>query len=104
MTYHVAHRYGAMEWNPSISTFVALLAELDLRREDTEHGEVAVTHESEWCISVLLASTVVLENLEHGEPRHMKGVSKSKALELWCLLAEGMLTSIEQENWLPGYG
>lgn len=104
MTYHVTHRYGAMERNPGTSTFAKLLAELKTRTEDTEHGDVAVTHESEWCISVSLSGAVVLENLEDGEPRHMKGVAENKILELWQLLAEGRLESIEKEPWLPGYG
>ena len=104
MGYHVCHRYGAMDSDPGIHTFPQLLAELKTRREDEEHGAVSVTNDREWCISVSLSGTVIFENLEAGEPRHMKQVSEDKILALWRLLAEGDVATIEQETWLPGYG
>ncbi|AHC35231.1 MULTISPECIES: hypothetical protein [unclassified Pseudomonas] len=103
MSYHVTHRYGAMSSNPGIHTFPELLAELKARPEDEEHGDVSVTDEADWCISVNLSRTVTFENLESGEPRHMKGVPETKILELWRLLADGDVAAIEQEPWLPGY-
>lgn len=103
MGYHITHRYGAMTSNPGVASFPELLAELRERAEDTEHGSVAVTHESEWCISVSLSGCVVLENLEQGEPRHMSGLSEQKILTLLALLAEGDIARLEQEAWLPGY-
>lgn len=103
MSYHVTHRYGAMNSNPGVHTFTELLAELKTRPEDEEHDEVSVTNEADWCISVHLSGIVTFENLESGEPRHMKHVPEAKILELWRLLAEGDVAAIEQEPWLPGY-
>lgn len=103
MGYHVSHRYGAMNSDPGIHTFPELLAELKTRPHDEEHGQVSVTSDTEWCIAVSLSGTVTFENLQSGDPRHMKQVPENKILELWRLLAEGDVASIEQEPWLPGY-
>ena len=102
MGYHVSHRYGAMNSDPGIHTFPELLAELKTRPHDEEHGQVSVTSDTEWCIAVSLSGTVTFENLESGEPRHMKQVPEGKVLELWRLLAEGDVATLEQEPWLPG--
>ena len=103
MGYHVCHGDGAMQSEPGLHTFAQLLAELNTRPEDEEHGDVSVTNDAEWCIAVNLSGTVTFENLESGEPRHMRQVSESKILELWGLLVEGDVASLEQEPWLPGY-
>jgi len=87
----------------SVSEFPALLRELDDRPEDTEHGCVAVTHESEWSISVSRGGYVIFEHLENGGERHMCGVSDVKIIELWTWLSEGDIDSIEREPWKPGY-
>jgi hypothetical protein len=66
MTFHITHRYGAMERDPPLLSLASLLAELADRPEDTEHAGVSLTHESEWCMSVSRAGSVTLENLESG--------------------------------------
>lgn len=75
----------------------------ELQTADAEHGDVALTHESEWCISVSRSGYVTFENLEQGEPRHMRGVSRDKILDLWARLARGDIESLETEAWIPGY-
>lgn len=103
MAFHLTHRYGSMSSGEQSSDFAALLRELDDRPEDTEHGSVAVTHETEWSVSVSRGGYVVCENLETGGERHMDNVPASKILELWRCLAEGNIAAIEKEPWLPGY-
>ena len=103
MAFHLTHRYGRMSRGDSSSDFPALLRELDDRPGDTEHGTVAVTHESEWCMSVVRGGRVTFENLESGGARHMDGVPAAKILALWRHLAEGDIAAIEQEPWVPGY-
>lgn len=102
MAFHVTHRLGDDELDPPVSSFPAILRELD-ESVDTEHGDVSLTHESEWCLSVSRDRTVTFENLDDGEPRHMRGVPDSKIIELWVLLSRGDLASIEREPWKPGY-
>jgi hypothetical protein len=104
MTYHVTHRYGAMETELGFEAFPKLLAELDARELDAVHAEVSLTHESEWCIAASASGTVTFENLESGEPRHIPQMSASKIIELWRSLAVGDLEAIEREAWQPGYG
>ena len=103
MAFYVTHRYGATDRDPPLESLERLLRELDDRQEDTEHTDVSVRHESEWCISAFRAGYVVLENLEGGGKRHMRGVSDTKILALWSLLANGDIPSIELEPWRPGY-
>ncbi len=102
MSFHVTHRTGAME-PAAVSSFPSILSELETDRSDSEHGSVSVTHDSEWCLSVQKDGYVVFENIEEGEPRHMRGVSREKVLSLWQLLAEGHLDAIESEPWHRGY-
>lgn len=92
-----------MDGPNDITRFPALLRQLDERPEDTEHGSVAVTHESEWCISVSRGGTAILEHLEDGGERFLIGLSDSKILSLWTLLAAGDIDSIHQEPWVLGY-
>ncbi|SDY03864.1 hypothetical protein SAMN05216247_102487 [Pseudomonas salomonii] len=53
MSYHVAHRYGAISPISGIRLFLQLLAELIARLEDEGHGDFAVN----------LSRTVIFENL-----------------------------------------
>ena len=43
MSYFITHRYGSMDREPPLSVLRELLAELEERPEDTEHGSVALT-------------------------------------------------------------
>ncbi|WP_158878593.1 MULTISPECIES: hypothetical protein [unclassified Pseudomonas] len=47
-----------MNADPGIHTFPELLAELQTRGQDDEHGQVSVTNDAEWCIAVNLSGTV----------------------------------------------
>jgi len=93
-----------MDDDPPLSSLPSLLKELDDRAEDTEHGSVAVTHESEWCMSVYRGGYVVFEHLENGGERHMRAVPDARIIELWSRLAQGDIASLEAEPWNPGYG
>lgn len=102
MAFMAMHRMGNMDRNPPLDAFSQLLAELD--PDDTEHCDVALIHESGWCISVDVCRTISWENIEGGPaPRHMVNVPEARILELWTKLAKGDLASIESEPWNPGY-
>jgi hypothetical protein len=103
MSFIITHRYGAQDRSTAVSVFPSLLRELDDRKEDTEHGSVAVTHESEWCMSVSRGGYVTFEHLEDGGERHMRDLSEAKVFELWSLLAVGDIATIQKEPWRPGY-
>ena len=101
MAYHITHTNGEMESSPPLAILPRLLDEL--ATADAEHGDVALTHESEWCISVSRSGCVVLEHLEHGEPRHMRNLPREKILDLLARLAHGELATVQAELWNPGY-
>ena len=104
MSFFVHHRYGGSERDPPVSSFPALLDELEDRLEDEEHISVSVIHESEWGLGILRGGYVAFENVESdGEPRHMEGLSRARLLHLMELISKGDLESLEREPWLPGY-
>jgi putative hemolysin len=103
MTFHITHRNGEMDSDPPLSSLPTLVRELDERSEDTEHDSVAVTHESEWCISISRGRHVVFEHLEEGGERHMCDVPDEKIIDLCSKLARGDLAGIVTEPWQPGY-
>ena len=86
-----------------VSFLASLLRELDEVGNDAEHGSVSVTHESEWCLTAFRGGSVVLEHLEDGGERHMRGAGEQKIIQLWSLLAVGDLATILEEPWKPGY-
>jgi hypothetical protein len=102
MTYFVQSRWGESETDPSESKMRDLLAELDT--PDPEHPDTWLTHENGWTLAVHETGLVVWENVDQDLPaRHLLNVSRDKALELWQLLAQGALETIEQEAWQPGH-
>ena len=102
MSYHVSRRWGGSDKNATVEKMREILAELDV--EDIEHPDVALTHESGWCLGAYPSGLLVWEHLEEGEPRHMRDISRERVLELWQRLAVGDFAAIELESWKPGYG
>lgn len=103
MTYHATDRMGASIIEPSELVMKELLSSLD--PADEEHPDVALTHESEWCISFFGSGLAVFENVETGEgPWHMPSIPSSAALELWRTLACGEIEQLKKWPWVPGYG
>ncbi len=104
MSYHVNRRWGDADDNPSVEQMREALAELDI--EDIEHPDVALIHESGWCMGAYSSGLLVWENLadDAGQPRHMRGVTRERVLELWQRLSRGELSAIEGDPWRAGYG
>ena len=88
---------------PSVDRMREVLAELD-SGEDDEHPSVSLTHDSEWSMSAFPDGLVIWENAEEDVARHMLHVSRSKVLDLWTLLSDGQIETIEKEPWIQGYG
>jgi len=105
MTFTARDRWGGNERDPPVERLRELLQSLDI--EDREHPDVAVKHETEWCLSAFPSGLLVWEALEETEdgsaPMHMKGVPREKVLELWLKLASGDIAAVEAEPWIPGY-
>lgn len=106
MSFHIRHRYGGNDVNPSLSALVPLLEELDELPSDAEHPSVSVVHESDWTVAAYLSGVVTLENVEELdiEPRHMVLHDREKTLQLMRSLAAGDLDAVFAAEWEPGYG
>ena len=102
MSFHVNRRWGDSDDNPTIEKMQEALAELDV--EDIEHPDVALIHESGWCLGAYPSGLLIWEHLGGSAPRHMRGISRERVLELWQTLASGALAAVNAEPWKPGYG
>ncbi|MCP4323564.1 MAG: hypothetical protein GY787_17275 [Alteromonadales bacterium] len=103
MAYWVNHLMG----NSTIEYPLTKLDELysELTDAQSEHTDVSLTHESEWCLSAFSSGLLVWENVAgDGVPKHMSNITKGKVIELWSLLATGNIDKINNENWSSGYG
>lgn len=102
MAFNVMHRDGSMDDSVRAS-FDALVAELD-GPHDPEHPNVAVSHESGLTLSAFASGLVIFENVEDDsvEPRHLLGVSRAHAAELFCLLSVADLAALERDDWQSG--
>ena len=92
-----------MDRDPPLEQLPFLLAELNDRPEDTEHGSVSLTHESEWSLSVSRDGHAIFEQLENGGERHMPSVAPEEIMRMWRLLAAGKIEELKAMAWLPGY-
>ena len=103
ISFSVTHIDGSMERPDDVAGFPALLDELNAAT--SEHGDVAVGHESGWTLTVLTSGRVVWENVEEGgAPQHLDGLSRDETLELMELVASGDTVAVESWSWSPGYG
>ncbi len=72
MAFFVQHLDGSSERPTATVRFASLLDELE--RASTEHGDVAVTHESGWTLTVFGGGRVAWENVEEDdEPPPSRG-------------------------------
>lgn len=62
MTFSATDRWGAMESNPSVERLHELIQSLDV--DSIEHFDIALKHETEWCLSAFPSGLLVWENVE----------------------------------------
>ena len=102
MNCHLTTRFGRCIQNPSDQDIDRALEELSI--EDNEHPDTSITIDGEWCISLFPSGLAVFENLEHGEPRHLRDVSVEDAKVMWALFVSGDLAELSRLSWKSGYG
>ncbi len=85
-----------------IDKFPKLLSELDGEIDIEKY--VALTHESEWCLSVAPNNLLILNNNfdELDDSWYMENVANENIIKLWCLLAIGNVDKIKAEQWIYG--
>ncbi len=102
MAYMVVHLAGNNEIEFPLDKLPILHSELN-GIQDRE-AYVAVTHESEWCLSINPFGLLIWENnrsdLEGSW--YQEEVSKDLVLDLWKLLSEGNIKEIQNQSWLKG--
>lgn len=65
---------------------------------------VALTNETEWCLSYHATGDLLWENNlgDLMDTWYMSNVSEEKLLQLWMLLIESEIEKIKQEDWIKG--
>lgn len=99
MPCYVANALGDSEEEPSHARMLEFLESIDPL--DLEHGAAWLTDNTENSLEFNGDGTLVFSR-QDGVPRHIAGVSKQRALELWVLLARGDLDDLEKQPWQPG--
>lgn len=103
MSYWATHLMGESEVGIELDVLPALYDEL--AKADSEHTDVSITHESEWCLSAFNSGLLVWENVAgEGGPMHLKNAAKEKVISLWYALAQGRIEEVNREQWAEGYG
>lgn len=104
MKFSVTDRWGGTDDGPTVERMKEILAQL--AEDDLEHPDAWLSMEDGWTLSADQEGLVVWHNVERGvaEPRHMRGVTRERMLELWLLVAQGRTNEIDALPWQPGYG
>ena len=101
MSYMAVHLDNTNEANYPKSNFPMLLAELGRSKSEDEY--VAITHESDWSLSVYPSGlTIWQSNLTANEVLYQPSLSKEKVLSLWLLLAKGSIQETQNQPWQEG--
>jgi hypothetical protein len=101
MSYHVVKRWGDSVDEPNEQQMREALRELDM--EDTEHPDCWLTRDDGLTLSVSEGGRVCYDDLSgSAKPRHINGVSREKALEMWRQLIAGDFAALEREPWQSG--
>jgi hypothetical protein len=102
VTYYVANGLGEHLDDPTPEEMRRFLEEVDVT--DQEHGAAWLStdggHTLEWSEAVL-----VFSGPDFDPPsRHLRKVTRERALALWSALASGDLAAVEHCEWQPGNG
>lgn len=100
MHYFVNNGLGESKDMPSEAELRDFLQGVD--RGDVEHGAAWVSDEFDNNLEFNGDGTLVFSRGLDAAPRHISGVSKSRALELWLFLIAGRLDDLESQPWTPG--
>ena len=110
MSFVIHHRHGNSETAQYISDAMIadLLSELDVDRDDVEHGDVWLSESlSAWTLGVFAGDRhlIVLDNTDPGGDAFPRAdVSRQDAFALLRRVANGEMAAIRAETWYPGYG
>jgi hypothetical protein len=100
MHYFVSNGLGESKDTPSEVELRDFLDNVD--PGDVEHGAAWVSDELDNNLEFNGDGTLVFSRGLDAAPRHLTGVSKSRALELWLFLMAGRLDDLESQPWMPG--
>lgn len=103
MAFTITHIDDSMDRPRDTSGFSALLAELE--RATLEHGDVAVSHESGWTVTVLPSGRLCWENVEADDGYwHINNLTRAEVIEVMVLTATGAIEAVASLAWKAGYG
>lgn len=102
MGYFVANGVGDFLHSPSTEEMRRFLDEIDTT--DAEHGAAWLTTEDGLSLEWNGDGRLLFSREDEDPSRHMREVSRERALELWIAVVEGRRTDVERCPWQPGTG
>lgn len=102
MAFYVENGLGDSIDSPSPDEMWEFLRAIDAT--DEEHGAAWLSTDEGASLEWNGDGRPVLTSPEDRPPRHLRDVSRERALELWLALAQNALEDIEKCAWQPGNG
>jgi hypothetical protein len=100
--FFVANALGASIDAPSADQMRQFLDDID--PTDEEHGAAWLSTDQGYGLEWNGDRRLVFDHPDAEAVRHLRDVSRERALELWIALADGRLVEVEQCPWQPGNG
>jgi len=100
--YHSTDCRGVSEVCPDKNRMRKIIETLEHSEYDADHPDIALINDTcGWSISLYPSGIATMENLDADDanPLYMKNISRSKAFDLWCRLAEGRIEALLQLGW-----
>jgi hypothetical protein len=105
MGYSISNGHGESMDMPSVRQMREFLFAVDA--SDEEHGAAWLSTDSDHSLEWNGDGRLVFTAERHAQKpsvHHLLHVSRDRALELWCALADGNVAIVEREKWQPGNG
>jgi hypothetical protein len=99
MGIYVANGLGDHIDDPCVDEMRAFLDDVD--ETDEEHGAAWLSTDDGYSLEWSAFGLSFARPEQDDRTRHMRGVSRERALELWIALAEGRLDEVERCAWRP---
>jgi hypothetical protein len=100
--FYLANGFGGSIDSPSREQMQAFLDDLDT--SDEEHGAAWLATDDGYALEWNGDGRLVFEAPDIDRSRHLVGVDKERAIELWCALAHGDVARVQGEPWREGTG
>jgi hypothetical protein len=102
VAFYISNGFGESIDSPSPDQMRGFLGEID--PADEEHGAAWLSTEDGYSLEWSGDGRLLFNRRDSRAVRHLRNVSRERALELWMALASGRLAEVERCPWQAGNG